>query len=153
MATDDSVPVKAATVDSTKLTLARDVALIVVAALGSVAAIAELRPYKPISPLPPLPLAPRPAVESLRTVDAGRRPNPQPPQPDHGWLYEMCSYADDPRRVRPAVAAEQAATEATRHVDGTGIFACLADGSVIRSDEDAYPPPPRSHASYRWVAP
>lgn len=130
------------------LVTTRDVVITAVAALEIIDTIRSLKPSKP----PPI----RPFLPPLPPVDwssATARKVPPAPTPDNGWLYELCTYSNETRRVRPATPAEQEATDATRHVDGTGIFACLPDGSLLRSDDEAYPPAPQALAQCRWVAP
>jgi hypothetical protein len=72
------------------------------------------------------------------------------PPPAYGWLYEL-DYSDKVQRVRPATAAEREASDDTRYVNRTGIFAQLEDNTIVRSDAPNYPPAAPVFARYCWA--
>ena len=123
---------------SPQLSTMRDLALIILSVVGAAAAIDELRPL---------------TTRGLGIVPPPPVPTPPPvPRPAHGWLYETSGWDGTARRIRPATAAERAASDATRHVDGTGIFALLEDNTIVRADAPAYPPPVGAFTRYCWAA-
>jgi hypothetical protein len=123
---------------SLQLSTVRDLALIILSTVATAAAVDDLRS-----------LTSRAGRVSGADSAPGRVPTPRPA---HGWLYETSSWDNTARRIRPATAAERATSDATRPVDGTGIFALLEDNTIVPSDAADYPPTARPFARYCWAA-
>ncbi len=126
--------------NSTTLAMSRDVAFLAGAAVVGILLLNDLRPR----PTPAFtffaPIEPFPTVDSAVAANTAKRGVNPRMEPVHGWLYALRPYVDGPVRIRPALAAELEATQQTKHVEGVGVFARVADGAILRNDADAYPP-------------